>query len=542
MLEKIILNDILIKNHKISLKYQTEALHMIKNIRLSLQDIAGKEYITQVIDAAAKFGFGDTADLQKTAEEKVDFFPESFARKLDDLLEYTGKPFSGTFHNSASGAGSAAFDQALHKEMAPLAALGCFRAGENGKLAVAGKSEHYQASLGHNFPGYKLLHHASLLGITNLTHNNTRGHLTRLLERELVRCANGIAPGDESAVDRVIASTEPHTLNRVINLETGSLACEAAFKMMLSRFYKLQNHFDPPVYSGKIPVFLVMADYQGGREANYHGTTIFTQMLRGMWGELYEAMEKAGLIKAVGVKINDWDNFRETVEKYDQADTKVAGFIHELVLMNYGGIRLQNEYLHRCHQLCAQRDIPVFVDEIQSCMWSPQIFLFKDYGLKPDFVSVGKGFPGGMYPASKILTTPQMDNLNLFGALVTNGQEELASLANLITLRFAEANAEHTAQINKLWQEKIHALAEKYPQDITNVEGDGLLTALFFADAERTVEFCKAVNAAGVDISAQTYKAYCPPAALLKLPLISSEKLIGKVISIMDQVLDGKGN
>ena len=91
-------------------------------------------------------------------------------------------------------------------------------------------------------------------------------------------------------------------------------------------------------------------------------------------------------------------------------------------------------------------------------------------------------------------------------------------------------------------QEKIHALAEKYPQDITNVEGDGLLTALFFADAERTVEFCKAVNAAGGDISAQTYKAYCPPAALLKLPLISSEKLIGKVISIMDQVLDGKGN
>lgn len=513
---------------------------MIRNLQLSLQDIAGKEYIDRVIDSAEKLGIGQRSCLQEIAEEKVEFFPENFARQLDELLEFTGKPFSTPLNNSASGAGTAAFDQALHKEMAPLAALGCFRVGENGKLTIAGKSEHYQASLGHNFPGFKLLQNAAKIGITNLTHNNTRGHLTRLLERELIRCANGIAPGDESAVDRVIAADSPHILNRVINLETGSLACEAAFKMMLSRFYKLQNHFPPPIYSGKTPVFLVIADYQGGREANYHGTTIFTQMLRGMWGELYEGMEKAGLIKAVGVSINDWDNFRETVEKYDQGNTKVAGFIHELVLMNYGGIRLDNDYLHRCHELCDQRDIPVFVDEIQSCMWSPEIFLFKDYGLHPDFVSVGKGFPGGMYPASKILTTAKMDNLNLFGALVTNGQEELASLANLITLRFAEANAGNTAEINKLWRQKILNFAGRHRQQITKVEGDGLLTALFFDNAECTVSFCQAVNAAGVDISAQTYKAYCPPAALLKLPLIASEKLIDKVINIMDQVLTAK--
>ncbi len=511
---------------------------MVRNVALSLKDIAGIEYVEKVCKSAEALGIGEAAVLEKLAGTPVDFFPEDFAEHLDSMLDKTGTAFSEPFENSASGAGTAAFDAALHRGSSPLAALGFYRVGEDGRLALIGKSEHYQASLGHNFPGYKLLDVASRIGISNLTHNNTRGHITRLLERELVRIANGISQGNEDAVDAAIATREPHVLNRVINLETGSLACEAAVKMMLARFYKLQPHFDAPVYSGKTPVFLVMADFRGGREANYHGTTIFTQMMRGMWNELYERMEAAGLIKVVGVPINDLEGFKAAVSEYDAGSTKIAGFIHELVLMNYGGIRLDGEYIRACHQLCHEHDIPCFVDEIQSCMWSPEIFLFKEYGLHPDFVSVGKGFPGGMYPASRMLTTAAMDNLNQFGALVTNGQEELASLANLITIRFAEANSGHTASISARWVEGVKALAARHAKSICKVEGHALLTALFFEDAEHTVEFCSKLGAKyAIDISAQTYKANCPPAALLKMPLISSEKAVDKVISAMDQVL-----
>ena len=69
------------------------------------------------------------------------------------------------------------------------------------------------------------------------------------------------------------------------------------------------------------------------------------------------------------------------------------------------------------------------------------------YGLNPDFVAIGKGFPGGQYPASRILLSAEMDNLNQFGALVTNGQEELASLAYLITMEYAQENAEELRDI-----------------------------------------------------------------------------------------------
>ena len=511
---------------------------MAKNISLSLADIAGADFVKAVATARDLIDGVPMAESIALGNRKVDFYPADFARQQDKLLASVGKQVAPAFDDRIKGAASNAFSKAFHGNMAPVFTKGMYRLGADGRLYLAGKSEHYQASLGHGFPGFELLDVATKLGISNITHNNTRGHITRVAEREIVRIANGLAP-DSPELDALCNEGIPGRLCRVINLETGSLVCEAAFKMMLARFYKLQKHFPAPVYSGRTPVFLVMSDFKGGLEANYHGTTIMTQMLRGMWNELYEQMELHGLLKAVPVPINDAAAFAKAVETYDSGKFKVAGFIHELVLMNYGGIRLDNAYVDACHALCREHDIPVFVDEIQSCMWSPKLFLFKEYACHPDFVSVGKGFPGGCYPASKILTTAAMDNLNQFGALVTNGQEELASLAYLITIRFAEANADHTAQISARWREKLTEVAKKPPATVKRVDGDGLLSSLFFDDADRAVAFCHGLgDNYCIDASAQTYKADCPPVALMKLPLITSDKLVDFVTDAMDRTLE----
>ena len=510
----------------------------MKNLSLSLADIAGSAYIQAVCRGSAALGLGEYDELLAIAEEKVEFFPESFQKKIDDLLSECGTQISEGLSSSDPGAATAAFAAAFHREHAPLSGLGPFRLGEDGKISLIGKSEHYQASLGHNFPGFKLLINAQRIGILNATHNNTRGHLTRLLERELVRIANGIAPGDEENLEKVLSSTEPHVLNRVINLETGSLACEAAVKMMLARFYKLQPHLPEPLYAGKTPVFLVMQDFKGGKEANYHGTCITTQTMRGMWQEFASGMEEKGLLKTVSVKINDLEDFKNAVQNFDSGSFKIAGFIHELVLMNYGAIALTQEYISETDKICHEHDIPVFVDEIQSCMWSDKLLMFKEYNSTPDFVSIGKGFPAGCYPASKMLTTAAMDNLNLFGALVTNGQEELASLANLITIRFAEANTEHIAAISAQWLQGMTKLARKHADKIVKTEGRGLLTSLVFSDTEKAVQFGKALGGKyRIDAGVQTYKADCPPAVLNKLPLISTEKVIAFVLDAMDKIL-----
>ena len=510
----------------------------MKNVCLSLADIAGTGYIQAVCRASADLGLGEFEELLAAGFEKVEFFPPAFEEKIHDLLEKCGSQVSQGLASSSSGAATSAFAAAFHREHAPLSGLGPFRLGEDGILSLIGKSEHYQTSLGHNFPGFKLLINAQRIGILNATHNNTRGHLTRLLEKELVRIANGIAPGDEEALERVLSSKEPHVLNRVINLETGSLACEAAIKMMLARFYKLQPTLPSPVYEGKTPVFLVMQDFKGGREANYHGTCITAQTMRGMWQEFASGMEEKGLLKTVAVKINDLDDFKKAVQEFDSGNYKIAGFIHELVLMNYGAIALTEEYVTVTDKICHEHDIPVFVDEIQSCMWSDKLLMFKEYASTPDFVSIGKGFPAGCYPASKMLTTSAMDNLNLFGALVTNGQEELASLANLITIRFAEENKNHIAAISAQWQQGLAEIAKKHADKIVKTEGRGLLTSFVFSDTDKAVRFGKALGERyRIDAGVQTYKADCPPAVLNKLPLISSEKVISFVLDAMDELL-----
>ena len=500
----------------------------MENLTLSLVDLLGSEYVDAVCRAAASLGLGDEKSLQALGREKVEFWPADYAEKVRNLLQKSGEQICEPFTDSNTGAPTDAFGSNTHLNAAPLTGMGPYRLQEDGRLAIIGKSEHYQAALGQNFPGYRLLLIAQQIGVTNVTHNNTRGFITRKLERELIRTANGLAKDDADGLAAVLASRERHVLNRVINLETGSLACEAALKMMLARFYKLQPQFPEPKYHGRTPVFFVMGDFRGGKEANYHGTTVLTQLFRGM----------CGLLKVVPVPINDADAFEKLVAQYDSGKTKVAGFFHELVLMNYGGIRLTDDYVHRTDAICDAHDIPVMDDEIQTGLWSPQLYLFHEYGSRPDFVTIGKGFPGGQYPASKILTTSELDNLNQFGALVTNGQEEIASLSYLVTMAFAEANASHIAEMNRRWEAALKALAERHPQQIVKAEGHGLMGTLFFRTAEAAAAFGHEMGSRfAVDVSAQTYKADCPPAALTKLPLITDAAMIDRIAAQMELLL-----
>jgi 4-aminobutyrate aminotransferase-like enzyme len=238
-----------------------------------------------------------------------------------------------------------------------------------------------------------------------------------------------------------------------------------------------------------------------------------------------------------GVSINDIAHFERIVQENDRELYKIAGFIHEIILMNYGGIRLEEDFLKRAYAICHEHDIPIMVDEIQSCIWSPELYLFREYGLHPDFVAIGKGFPGGEYPASRILTTAEMDDLGQFGALVTNGQEELASLAYLVTMEFVQANCHYVTEIGNYYEGELHGLLNRYPHIISAIEGQRHLSSIFFYKAEQALEFIHYLNTKCIDISAQTYKSNCPPTALTKIPLISSPKMVNFLIRKMDEAL-----
>ena len=510
---------------------------LFRPVRLSLVDLLGHDYVDAVVTARSAVSGEGKAELRRVAREKVDFYPRAMADALSKLLPRVGQVVAPGLGKTRCGAGSAAFSAVTKTEVAPLTGWGYYRVGEGGRLFLLSKSEHYHALLGHSFPGYRLVEHARRLGIPNATHNNTRGFITRLLEEEIVRTVAGIAPGQSTKLARTLTSTRAGVPNRVLNLQTGSLAVEAGIKLMLGHFYKAQDNSPEPAHKGKTPVFVVVGDDLGGLQANYHGTTLIAQALRGMWPGLRAGLERAGLMKVVAVRPNSIADLEDAFAKYHRGRYRLAGVMHELVMMNYGAVLLSRAFIKRMYDLAERHGVPTLVDEIQSCLWSPRLYMFREYGISPRLVVLGKGFSGGECAASRIVFDATMDCLPQFGALVTNGQEELSSLAYLVTMRWAEANTEVTAAVGDYYERRLRELVEAHPRHLTRTQGRRHLSSLGFRDMTAAKAFVKTLVDGGLDISVQTYKAECPPMALTKLPLTAGYEVVDEIVPRMDRAL-----
>jgi 4-aminobutyrate aminotransferase-like enzyme len=504
----------------------------------SLADFLDPELGLAALRARAALTGEDPAALAAHLHQRVDFLPPAWLARQHALLDQVGVPLVASAPApTRRGASTRTFDAASQLGLAPLSALGCFRVGEDGRLHLITKSEHYHTPLGHGFPGYTLIEHARRLGIPNATHNNTRGQLTRRLEEELVAAVHGLAPADASGLASIRDRLDPCCCNRVLNLETGSLATEAALKMMLARFFPMDAAAPPPPYAGRVPVLLVMGNDDGGPSANYHGTTVLAQILRGLWPALGTGLAHGGLLQVCPIRPNRLDDLTQAFARWETATHKIAGFCHEIVMMNYGGRLLTPGFLQSAHRLCREHDVPVLVDEIQTCLWHHDLFMFREWQLTPSFIAVGKGFPGGEYPASRLIFSSAFDCLPQFGALVTNGQEELAALAYLITLRWAQANAAVTQAIGDTYEQRLQALAAAHPDLIAAVGGKRHLSSLYFHSLPAARAFAAELNRRGLDVSAQTYKADCPPAVLTKIPLITTPAMVDFILARMEAAL-----
>ena len=160
-----------------------------QEVRVSLEDLLGSEYTNAVCRAAAAVTGREEDELRSRCSEKLNLYPRSMADDLRLLLPQVGKHVCDGLAASAKGVTTGEFTKATKNANAPLSGLGYYRVGEDGRLHLISKSEHYHASVGHCFPGYQMIELARRLGIPNATHNNTRGHITRLLEEELARTA-----------------------------------------------------------------------------------------------------------------------------------------------------------------------------------------------------------------------------------------------------------------------------------------------------------------------------------------------------------------
>jgi acetylornithine/succinyldiaminopimelate/putrescine aminotransferase len=365
-----------------------------------------------------------------------------------------------------------------------LAGRGLFYVTEQGRLFLDCTAGHYQMTWGYDHPVLtRVIREGLAAGIVPDNHSNIPQWPVKRLAQKLIEAANPDCPelreGDFSQI--MESKTRLNTV--LLGTATGSIACEAALKIMLMHHERMKRP--------RPPVFVVL-------DGNYHGTGFFSQNLRGMWASYIRNM------RVVSVQPNDGKELEKVFRRYGE---RIAGFWAEPIMMNREAILVQTEYLQLARRLTRGVGALMAIDEIQTGFWTPELFMYRQYGITPDIVIVGKGMSAGLHPLSGIIYRRELDMLAQYDAISTNGNAALAALAALANIELLQRQGTQINETQEYYYTKLCELAAEFPERIAAVHGNRLMTGLKFRKVEDALAFHKRCVESGLWLRVHAYHA-----------------------------------
>jgi acetylornithine/N-succinyldiaminopimelate aminotransferase len=159
---------------------------------------------------------------------------------------------------------------------------------------------------------------------------------------------------------------------------------------------------------------------------------------------------------------------------------KPAAVLLELVQGEGGVIPADFNWVKRLAQICAENDILLMVDEIQTGIGrTGTLFAYQQYGIEPDVISVAKGLGSG-FPIGAIIAKEKASQAFEPGTHgSTFGGNPLATAAGAATIHYiVESNLlDQVGETAQYLDQKLQELKEKYPV-IKEIRGKGLLKGL----------------------------------------------------------------
>jgi len=392
-----------------------------------------------------------------------------------------------------------------------LAGQGVFFVTEQRKLFLDCTAGHYQMTWGYHHPALMAAVRQGMDGgIVWDDHSNIPGATVKRLSERLVEVANGLK-------DTAGLLDENATLNTVLlGICTGSVAGSSALKLALV-------HHDI-VRPGAVPVLISLA-------GNYHGTDFLAQRMRGMWPRYF------GGIESIEVEPNDLAGLRAAFAAHRG---RVAAMFAEPVLMNREAILLEPDFLREARRLCDAADACLVLDEIQTGFWCPEVFLFRQYGIVPDIVMVGKGMAAGLHPLSAIVYRRRYDRLAQYDAISTNGNAPLAALAGLACLELLEADRSRVDELSRYYFQRLHELVDWGAGRITAIHGKGLLAGVKFRAVEDALEFHRRAIRRGLWVRVHAYHEG-HSTILTKLALAADQRIVDYVVDTFKEIVQQVG-
>lgn len=375
---------------------------------------------------------------------------------------------------------------------------GLFYITELGNLFLDTTAGHYQMTWGYNNPELNAtIQEGVKNGIIWDCHSSIPGDYVKKLSYELIDVCGS------PQLDTVMLGTA-----------SGSMACSTAMKIAIKYFRKAKGE-------KRTPVFISL-------NGNYHGTDIMMQRLRGMWTPyfsncVFETVEP-----------NDISGLKKVFKKHGK---NVSAFFFEPILMNRESLLLQKDFVKTARELTESVDAIMAIDEIQTGFWVPEVLMFKQFGIIPDIVIIGKGLTAGFHPLSGIIYRKKYDILEQYDSLNTNGNPPLPAYVALKSIEMVKRDSKRISTIGNYYHNKLKSLAGEFHGIVKSIQGQGLLSGIKFKDQPIAIDFHRKCFKRGIWLRVHAYHEG-HSTALTKFALVVDKETIDFTISEFRKILN----
>ncbi len=325
---------------------------------------------------------------------------------------------------------------------------------------------------------------------------------------KLISCHAGYYNDKRTEFLQKLTSITPKGLNKAFLSNSGAESVECAIKLARK-------------YSGKPEIIAMMGAF--------HGKTMGA--LSVTWDKKYREPFQPLVPEIKHVPPDNLEKVREAVSE------KTAAILVEPI-RGEGGIRVPPDgFLKGLREICDEKNILLIFDEVQTGFGrTGKLFACEHWGVIPDVMCLAKPLAGGLPLGATVAREDVMSSLKVGEHSTTYSGSPLVCAAGCaaINVLLEEKLAERAATLGAYFKSELEKLQSKH-RIVKEVRGLGLMLGMEMKfDVLNTL--LKAMDKGVLVLDAgRNVLRFLPP-------LVISKEQIGKVISVLDSVLEEEEN
>jgi 4-aminobutyrate aminotransferase-like enzyme len=321
--------------------------------------------------------------------------------------------------------------------------------------------------------GNRWIDWSSCVLVSNIGHGHkaVRSSLKEIIDQGLL-CTYVFVHERRAILARLLQNLAPDPKHyKVFLLSTGSEAVENCIK--LAKTYAMEKYGPNRKY---------LVSFENG----FHGRTLGAQLAGGMskqkaWiGEGDRTFVQVPFPDGYKTEDTSFALFVKTLESQGITPGQIAGVLFE-AYQGVGPDFMPVAYARKLQEFCAENDIVLCVDEVQSGFGrTGKMFCYEHYEIKPDLIACGKGISSCL-PLSAVIGRQDIMSLYPPGSMTsTHSASPLpvaAAIACLKELRRARL-VQRAARLGEVLMAGLACVQKKHPDVLGCLHGKGLVAGI----------------------------------------------------------------